>query len=311
MAELIYAGDGGAFKICGTCREIKSLREFACKKSTIDGLRNACKECENSPRRKDGLAVGDSMPCFRCGKTILKTAPGKKFCESCIKQIASEKGARIYAASSRRAENPIGSTIQCIDCGTDIVRTGSKVSRCTDCYKFIRDNRHYLEQGKEPNHKPKGATIPCAFCGSQFERRAHNSKYCCEDCYREASAASRKACRDRHNEKRKRDPHYLISCRMSAGMRSSLKCGKDGYHWETLVSYTRATLASHLERQFLPGMSWENMEEWDIDHIVPKSSFKYETYRCDEFQAAWALTNLRPLWSTDNRKKHAKLVYMI
>lgn len=60
---------------------------------------------------------------------------------------------------------------------------------------------------------------------------------------------------------------------------------------------------AHLERQFLPGMTWENRGEWHIDHIRPLCSFQFQTPDCPQFREAWALTNLQPLWAQDNLKK--------
>lgn len=90
-----------------------------------------------------------------------------------------------------------------------------------------------------------------------------------------------------------------------------LVAGKSGKSWRDLVDYSLEDLVRHLERQFLPGMSWENRSEWHIDHIVPKSSFEFSTADCDGFKAAWALTNLRPLWASDNVRKQAKQIYLI
>ena len=73
-----------------------------------------------------------------------------------------------------------------------------------------------------------------------------------------------------------------------------------------MVGYSVADLAQHLERQFLPGMSWENMDQWHIDHIVPLAEFKASSPDSPAFKAAWALSNLRPLWAKDNMKKGAR-----
>lgn len=72
--------------------------------------------------------------------------------------------------------------------------------------------------------------------------------------------------------------------------------------------YSAATLRGHLERQFAHGMTWENyagnlpwnskVRKWHVDHILPKVSFGY-----DERRAAYALTNLRPLWERQNLQK--------
>lgn len=65
----------------------------------------------------------------------------------------------------------------------------------------------------------------------------------------------------------------------------------------------------HLERQFLPGMTWENHGRfgWHIDHIIPLSAFNFETPDHIDFKRAWALSNLQPLWWQDNLKKRAKI----
>lgn len=69
------------------------------------------------------------------------------------------------------------------------------------------------------------------------------------------------------------------------------------------LGYTLQDLKSHLESLFSDGMSWDNYGEWHIDHIVPMSAFKIDTFECDNFKKAWALSNLQPLWAVDNLRK--------
>src|SRR3546814_14741028 len=94
---------------------------------------------------------------------------------------------------------------------------------------------------------------------------------------------------------------------MSAGVKSSRGDGKNGRSWETLVGYTVADLMAHLERQFLPGMSWDNRGEWHIDHIRTLCSFEFTSPDDPQFREAWALTNLRPLWARDNLRTGGRL----
>lgn len=68
----------------------------------------------------------------------------------------------------------------------------------------------------------------------------------------------------------------------------------------------------HLERQFVTGMSWKNFGRgWQIDHIIPISLFSFDGIDCPEFKAAWALTNLRPLWAIENSAKGGRRIYLI
>ena len=81
--------------------------------------------------------------------------------------------------------------------------------------------------------------------------------------------------------------------------------------WEDLAGYSLKELMIHLERQFHDGMTWENADEWHVDHIIPLSSFSFYSYECDEFKAAWAITNLRPLWAKDNLEKSDKIEVLL
>lgn len=102
-----------------------------------------------------------------------------------------------------------------------------------------------------------------------------------------------------------------LNRRMAAGIYASLGPKKAGRAWETLVGYDISQLRAHLERQFTKGMSWENRHLWHVDHILPLSSFVFSSADDPEFRAAWAITNLRPLWASRNISKGAKMELLI
>lgn len=77
--------------------------------------------------------------------------------------------------------------------------------------------------------------------------------------------------------------------------------------WQSLLDFTVDELKLHLECQFLSGMSWNNRNDWDIDHIIPLAAFNFERPTDIDFKKAWALKNLRPMWKSDNRRKGASL----
>lgn len=78
-----------------------------------------------------------------------------------------------------------------------------------------------------------------------------------------------------------------------------------------LVGYSAEELRRHIERQFTRGMTWEKFREGliHIDHRVPLSHF--DLSRPEEVRAAWALTNLQPLWAADNQTKYAKRLVLL
>lgn len=99
-----------------------------------------------------------------------------------------------------------------------------------------------------------------------------------------------------------------LNRRISAAVRRYLAPGtKAGRKWERILGYTVDDLKRHLEKKFLPGITWENRHLWHIDHIVPLSAHYYTSPEHHDFKRAWALSNLQPLWAKDNLTKHAKL----
>jgi hypothetical protein len=139
----------------------------------------------------------------------------------------------------------------------------------------------------------------CELCWGEFDVRAHktDARFCSRKCKRLSQVKERTAediARIRMNK------------RVATLMWYSLKGKKNGCKWEALAGYTCADLMRHLEALFQPGMSWENMGRWHIDHIRPQSSFSYATADDPEFKACWALTNLQPLWEIDNLRKGSK-----
>lgn len=75
------------------------------------------------------------------------------------------------------------------------------------------------------------------------------------------------------------------------------------------MDYTIKELKEHLESRFESWMNWNNWGKyncnewndndlstwrWQIDHIVPHSSFKYNSFEDEGFKECWSLNNLRP-----------------
>ncbi|MCW8279891.1 hypothetical protein K7A42_03260 [Agrobacterium sp. InxBP2] len=114
--------------------------------------------------------------------------------------------------------------------------------------------------------------------------------------------------RQYYHEHRSNDPKYRVDSAISRGISKSIIVGsKAGRKWESLVGYSVNELMAHLERLFLPGMSFENYGCWQIDHKIPKSVFNYETPDDVDFAHCWALDNLRPMWAEENRIKSDRL----
>jgi len=72
-----------------------------------------------------------------------------------------------------------------------------------------------------------------------------------------------------------------------------------------LLGCTIEHLRWHLEKQFIPGMTWKNHGQWHIDHIKPCASF--DLTKSAQQRKCFHYTNLQPLWALDNIRKGAKI----
>lgn len=125
-----------------------------------------------------------------------------------------------------------------------------------------------------------------------------------DKCYYKDIEKSRKAGREFYY-RRKQDIRYRIHDAISSSIYDALLKNKNGRTWETLVDFTLSDLMVHLKKLFLLGMSWDNYGQWHIDHIIPRSRFRFSSVDDSEFKKCWALDNLQPLWAIDNIKKWA------
>lgn len=93
-------------------------------------------------------------------------------------------------------------------------------------------------------------------------------------------------------------------------LRAALKNATNSRSLARLFGFSVADLRTHLERQFTKGMTWErfNAGEIHIDHRRPLASFDLEDP--EQFRAAWALSNLQPLWKGENLSKGARIMVL-
>jgi len=205
----------------------------------------------------------------------------------------------------------------CAVCETELV---PKQGRSKFCIRACeRENEKRVRKEKRldtPGAIVLGHPFSCFTCGRETIATGPKSKYC-EDCRYESRLASyrkynnRDIAKQRARERLKFDPKYALDRRISWSIWDSIKNAKANRNWEDIVGYSIDDLSAHIEKQFLPRMTWENMGRWHIDHIRPKSSFTYTSEDDAEFRDCWSLTNLRPLWAKDNVKKSNSADFLV
>ena len=75
-----------------------------------------------------------------------------------------------------------------------------------------------------------------------------------------------------------------------------------------VLKWTMLEFKEHMEKQFEQGMTWSDYGfwGWHVDHIKPVSLFHIVSINDDAFMECWSLSNLQPLWASDNFKKNNK-----
>jgi hypothetical protein len=148
--------------------------------------------------------------------------------------------------------------------------------RCVECQKISSANRDAL---KERARKAKSArdNRTDAKRAAERHRRATNSQL------RSAS---------------------IIRSRIKRALKGHAKSGSALTYLGCSIEHAR----KHIERQFLPGMTWENhsLRGWHIDHVRPIATFDLADE--DQRRQAFHYTNLQPLWAVDNLAKGKRLL---
>lgn len=103
-------------------------------------------------------------------------------------------------------------------------------------------------------------------------------------------------------DRRKTDEVYNLRERVSNLIRMSFIRGDEVKRSKSLTILgieSFSQFMNHIEAKFKDGMSWENRDLWDLDHIVPVSwaSTREEVMKLNHY------TNFQPMWKVENCSK--------
>tara|TARA_Y100001968_G_scaffold85941_1_gene77012 strand:- start:2850 stop:3821 length:972 start_codon:yes stop_codon:yes gene_type:complete len=154
--------------------------------------------------------------------------------------------------------------------------------------------------------------IPCKRGHLDLRKVNHQSCISCQRLYSENWDKNHKESRRRDKEKatlkwRLENPELnTVAARMRASINGLIRRGlmNKGNYKSAKIGIKAQEFVSFIEGQFIDGMSWENKNEWDIDHIRPCRSF--DLLEKDQCKVCFNYRNLRPLWKKENISKHAK-----
>lgn len=229
--------------------------------------------------------------------------------------IAKNKNGIFYCSSRHYglslkgtiAHNNSRVSVNCSHCGAELKLPRHRIQKQKDFFCDAKCKGRWTSGHSvgEHGYNWRGGKItkPCSYCGSpkaldpNHANRRKGHVFCDKQCYYawlRTQAPTTPIMR-------------ILNRRMKARLRSALNGMKRGRAWESLVGFTVTELQTHLESLFQPGMSWDNMHLWEIDHKRPRASFSFTDVHDQDFKDCWALSNLQPLWAWQNRRKSAKL----
>jgi len=221
----------------------------------------------------------------------------------------------------------------CNECGKEFVSTGKRRKYCSDpCYDAGR-KKNVLKGILKYQKNEKGKAVIAKSIKKYYQSekgKASIKKYSQSEKGKEVRAKANKKFarkyweelkndpvrmrirRDKINaylqERRKKDVDFVVMNNLRRRFRIWLKRKgeKKSTSIKSLIGCSKKKLVQHLEKQFQPGMTWENYGKWHIDHIKPLSKFNIKNKK--EVAMAMHYTNLQPLWATENQKKFNKIL---
>lgn len=247
-----------------------------------------CSNC-NKSFEKNISPSQEKQKDFFCKKScsqefIAKTRAKKLDCKICNKPLKIGEG---YPTDATKGKKKDYICDKCRSAKEKLVEIEKIKIKRIAIENLDRRMKAAIQYIKEPSK--------CAYCGKTIQLEAAAKKHCAE-------------CKLKHRYRKSSADHkYVINSRMRNLMNKSLRGGKGGISWKEIAGYSVDQLVRHLEKQFVAGMTWGNMNHWHIDHIIPVSKFNYNSHQDPDFKKCWALSNLRPMWASENISKSNKL----
>lgn len=181
--------------------------------------------------------------------------------------------------------------------------------------EYVRKNKEEIREKNKKIYQENREKIierRKKYCQKNKEKvREQKKKYYQK--HKEKLLSLQKENKDKSNAARRKRRKENEICALADRSRSRIRQAFKGQGWTKrgrsaeLLGCSWDELKQHIERQFLPGMTWANRSEWHIDHVVPLASASTP----EEVEALCHHTNLRPIWAEDNQSKRAKREFLI
>lgn len=218
-------------------------------------------------------------------------------------RISDARQAERQALGLKKYERTTTHEGDCAHCGKPFVAKLTRAKFCSDQCRIDHGNAVARDRAAGSIQARN-----CRECGVEFTP-AYGVKmklFCGELC---SVAHKAKQSHQRKTARQEIDPVYRLTCHMRTFINNALRradCTKDR-RTEEILGCDIESFRRHIERQFLPGMTWDKRARWHIDHIIPMAQAKTE----DEAVRLNHYTNLRPMWAKDNLVKGSKVLALL
>lgn len=187
-------------------------------------------------------------------------------------------------------------------------------------FRFRKERNYYLPQCKKCESKQNNQYNK----EHPQETKKRRSNYYQNNKEKEAEASRQYFQNNKNRLVQIKTDRYAsdITFKLRINVSNSIRSGlirsdgsKQGFSILQYLPYAMEELKTHLELQFEPWMTWDNRGvydpktwndndsstwTWQIDHIIPASTFMYKSMDCEEFLTCWSLSNLRPYSAKQN-----------
>lgn len=266
------------YKRCPKCGGVRPRDLFSPSRTSADGLASRCRVCaaeEHRRYRADVSNAGSPIPhtkrCSRCSETL----PSTEFHRQRTSPDGLHGWCKTCMSRDKKARHKIA-------VATDKVMPSEKM--CPECETWKPSDAFGRDRGRRD-----GLARVCRDCGrKRILKNTESGVY-----------------RDYVRRRRAENPTVRLNHRMGAQVGRMLRGGKASRSWEALVGFTTGELYEHISGllQASDGMSWDNMDDWHIDHIYPAALFHFDSAEDEGFRLCWSIRNLVPKWCGENRSK--------
>ncbi len=248
--------------------------------------------------------------CTRWNIPVASTYPtGKNHWKSIKQNITKEMLNKYYIDQKKSAK----------ECGEMLKTSGATILKLLKKYDIPR-RAGTDEPGENSRNWQGRKVIVCPICNMKKEVPINSKRiYCSKTCVGKSIIGENHpnykggtlAGRQRLWKQIKNNPKKMLEHRVSGMVFYSSKNGKMGKKTSEILDYSYEELYDFLGLRMPKGYNWNDYLEGKLhlDHKVPLSYFKYDTYEDIEFKKCWSLYNLQLLPAKENMQKSNKVDY--